>query len=196
MREEVLVVGGAVADLVDSRYPSIDVVSVGPLRPCLMYDRNPQVAFMAAVRHVGPEAQREVRDDVVCGRVLAKAVSQVVYRVPVQSVGVVDLSSLIRPENRAPYGRGIVEQPVVGPAPSGGYCPVVRVPEGDLEERDVFQDGLRKAYVPEVEVECDGSSPRVTSRYLLYRGSESHDMTCARSIFGAFGMGNLSSENN
>lgn len=29
---------------------------------------------MAAVRHVGPEAQREVRDDVVCGRVLAKAV--------------------------------------------------------------------------------------------------------------------------
>ena len=156
MREEVLVVGGAVADLVDSRYPSIDVVSVGPLRPCLMDDRNPQIAFMAAVCHVGPEAQREVRDDVVCGRVLAKAVSQVVYRVPVQSVGVVDLSALIRPENRAPYGRGVVEQPVVGPAPSGGYCPVVRVPEGDLEERDVFQDGLRKADVPEVEVESDG----------------------------------------
>ena len=126
---------GAIADLVDSRYPSIDVVSVGPLRPCLMDDGDPQVAFMAAVRHVGPEAQREVRDDVVRGRVLAKAVSQVVYRVPVQSVGVVDLSSLIRPEDRAPYGRGVVEQPVVGPAPSGRYCPVVRVPEGDLEER-------------------------------------------------------------
>ena len=156
MREEVLVVGGAVADLVDSRYPSIDVVSVCSLRPCLMDNRNPQVAFMAAVRHVGPEAQREVRDDVVCGRVLAKAVSQVVYRVPVQSIGVVDLSSLIRPENRAPYGRGVVEQPVVGAAPSGGYRPVVRVPEGDLEERDVFQDGLRKADVPEVEVEGDG----------------------------------------
>lgn len=156
MREEVLVVGGAVADLVDSRYPSIDVVSVCSLRPCLMDDRDPQIAFMAAVRHVGPEAQREVRDDVVCGRVLAKAVSQVVYRISVQSVGVVDLSSLIRPEDRAPYGRGVVEQPVVGPAPSGGYCPVVRVPEGDLEERDVFQDGLRKADVPEVEVEGDG----------------------------------------
>lgn len=42
MREEVLVVGGAVADLVDSRYPSIDVVSVGPLRLCLMDDRDPQ----------------------------------------------------------------------------------------------------------------------------------------------------------
>ena len=156
MREEVLVVSGAIADLVDSRYPSIDVVSVCPLWPCLMDDRNPQIAFMAAVRHVGSEAQREVRDDVVCGRVLAKAVSQVVNRVPVQSVGIVDLSSLIRPEDRAPYGRGVVEQPVVGPAPSGGYCPVVRLPEGDLEERDVFQDGLRKADVPEVEVEGDG----------------------------------------
>lgn len=120
----------AIADLVDSRYPFIDVVSVCSLWPCLMDDRNPQVAFMAAVRHVGPEAQREVRDYVVCGRVLAKAVSQVVYRIPVQSVGVVDLSSLIRPENRAPYGRGIVKQPVVGPAPSGGYCPVVSVSEG------------------------------------------------------------------
>lgn len=156
MREEVFVVSGAIADLVNSRYPSIDVVSVCSLWPCLMDDRNPQVAFMAAVRHVGPEAQREVRDDVVCGRVLAKAVSQVVYRIPVQSVGVVDLSSLIRPENRAPYGRGIVEQPVVGPTPSGGYCPVVRVPEGDLEERDVFQDGLCKADIPEVEVGGDG----------------------------------------
>lgn len=156
MREEVFVVSGAVADLVDSRYPSIDVVSVCSLRPCLMDDRDPQVAFMAAVRHVGPEAQCEVRDDVVRGRVLAKAVSQVVYRIPVQSVGVVDLSSLIRPENRAPYGRGVVEQPVVGSAPSGGYCPVVRVSEGDLKERDVFQDGLRKADVPEVEVEGDG----------------------------------------
>lgn len=31
---------------------------------------------------------------------------------------------------------------------------------------------------------------------LLYRGSESHDMTCARSIFGASGMGDLSSEKN
>lgn len=111
---------------------------------------------MAAVRHVGPEAQREVRDDVVRGRVLAKAVSQVVYRVPVQSVGVVDLSALIRPGDRAPYGGGVVEQPVVGPAPGGGYRPVVRVPEGDLEERDVFQDGLRKADVPEVEVEGAG----------------------------------------
>lgn len=156
MREEVLVVSGAVADLVDSRYPSIDVVSVCSLWPCLMDDRDPQIAFMAAVRHVGPEAQREVRDDVVCGRVLAKAVSQVVNRISVQSVGVVDLSSLIRPEDWAPYGRGVVEQPVIGPAPSGGYCPVVRVPEGDLEERDVFQDGLRKADVPEVEVEGDG----------------------------------------
>ena len=58
MREEVFVVSGAIADLVDSRYPSIDVVSVCSLRPCLMDDRNPQVAFMAAVRHVGPEAQR------------------------------------------------------------------------------------------------------------------------------------------
>ena len=166
MREEVLVVGGAVADLVDSRYPFIDVVSVGPLRPCLMDDRDPQIAFMAAVRHVGPEAQREVRDDVVCGRVLAKAVSQVVYRVPVQSVGVVDLSALIRPEDRAPYGRGVVEQPVVGPAPSGGYRPVVRVPEGDLEERDVFQDGLCKADVPEVEVEGDGV---IAARYFEIR---------------------------
>ena len=147
MREEVFVVSSAIADLVDSRYPFIDVVSVCSLWPCLMDDRNPQVAFMAAVRHVGPEAQREVRDYVVCGRVLAKAVSQVVYRIPVQSVGVVDLSSLIRPENRAPYGRGIVKQPVVGPAPSGGYCPVVSVAEGDLEERDVFQDGLRKANI-------------------------------------------------
>lgn len=156
MREEVLVVSGAIADFVDSCYPFIDVVSVCSLWPCLMDDWDPQIAFMAAVRHVGPEAQREVRDDVVRGRVLAKAVSQVVNRIPVQSVGVVDLSSLIRPENRAPYGRGIVKQPVVGPAPSGGYCPVVRVPEGDLEERDVFQDGLRKADVPEVEVEGDG----------------------------------------
>lgn len=156
MREEVLVVSGAIADLVDSRYLFIDVVSACSLWPCLMDDRDPQVAFMAAVRHVGPEAQREVRDDVVRGRVLAKAVSQVVNRVPVQSVGVVDLSALIRPEDRAPYGRGVVEQPVVGPAPSGGYRPVVRVPEGDLEERDVFQDGLRKADVPEVEVEGDG----------------------------------------
>lgn len=85
-----------------------------------------------------------------------------VYRIPVQSVGVVDLSSLIRPEDRAPYGRGIVEQPVVGPAPSGEYCPVVRVSEGDLKERDVFQDGLRKADVPEVEVESDGV---IASRY-------------------------------
>lgn len=85
-----------------------------------------------------------------------------VNRVPVQSVGVVDLSALIRPKDRAPYGRGVVEQPVVGPAPSGGYCSVVRVPEGDLEERDVFQDGLRKADVPEVEVESDGV---IASRY-------------------------------
>lgn len=162
MREEVFVVSSAIADLVDSRYPFIDVVSVCSLWQCLMDDRNPQVAFMAAVRHVGPEAQREVRDYVVRGRVLAKAVSQVVYRIPVQSVGVVDLSSLIRPENRAPYGRGIVKQPVVGPAPSGGYCPVVSVSEGDLEERDVFQDGLRKANIPEVEVECDGV---IASRY-------------------------------
>ena len=79
-----------------------------------------------------------------------------VNRIPVQSVGVVDLSALIRPEDRAPYGRGVVEQPVVEPAPSGGHCPVVRVSEGDLEERDVFQDGLRKADVPEIEVEGDG----------------------------------------
>ena len=78
-----------------------------------------------------------------------------VNRVPVQSVGVVDLSALIRPEDRAPYGRGVVEQPVVGSAPSGGYRPVLRVPEGDLEERNVFQDGLRMADVPEVEVEGD-----------------------------------------
>ena len=109
MREEVFVVSGAIADLVDSLYPSIDVVSVCSLWPCLMNDWNPQIAFMAAVRYVGPEAQREVRDDVVCGRVFAKAISQVIYRIPVQSVGVVDLSTLIRPENRAPYGRGIVE---------------------------------------------------------------------------------------
>lgn len=139
MREEVLVVSGAIADLVDSRYPSIVVVSVCPLWPCLMDDRNPQIAFMAAVRHVGSEAQREVRDDVVCGRVLAKAVSQVVNRVPVQSVGVVDLSSLIRPEDRAPYRRGVVEQPVVGPAPSGGYCPVVRVPEATSKNETSFK---------------------------------------------------------
>ena len=46
MREEVFVVGGAIADLVDSRYPSIDVVSVCSLRPCLMDDRDPQVAFV------------------------------------------------------------------------------------------------------------------------------------------------------
>ena len=156
MCEEVFVVSGAIANLVDSRYPLIDVVSVGPLWPCLMDDRNPQIAFMAAVRHVSPEAQREVRDDVVRGRVLAKAVSQVVNRIPVQSVGVVDLSALIRPEDRAPYGRGVVEQPVVGSAPSGGYCPVVRVSECDLEERDVFQDGLCKADVPEVEAEGGG----------------------------------------
>ena len=156
MCEEVFVVGGTITDLVDSRYPFIDVVSVCPLWPCLMDDWNPQIAFMAAVRHVGPETQREVRDDVVCGRVLAKAASQVVNRIPVQSVGIVDLSALIRPEDRVPYGRGVVEQPVVGPAPGGGYCPVVRVSEGDLEERDVFQDGLRKADVPEVEVESDG----------------------------------------
>ena len=120
-----------------------------------------------------------------------------VYRIPVQSVGVVDLSSLIRPEDRAPYGRGIVEQPVVGPAPGGGYCPVVRVSEGDLEERDVFQDGLRKTDVPEVEAECDGVIASCYFEiYLLYRGSESQDMTCARFIFGAFGIGDLSSENN
>lgn len=58
MCEEVLVVSGAIADLVDSRYPFIDVVSVCSLWPCLMDDRDPQVAFMAAIRHVGPEAQR------------------------------------------------------------------------------------------------------------------------------------------
>ena len=156
MCEEVLVVSGAIADLVDSRYPFIDVVSVCSLWPCLMDDWDPQIAFMAAVRHVGPETQREVRDDIVCGRVLAKAVSQMVDRIPVQSVGVVDLSAFIRPEDRASYGRGAVEQPVVGPAPGGRYCPVVRVSEGDLEERDVFQDGLRKTDVPEVEAECDG----------------------------------------
>ena len=75
MREEVLVVSGAIADFVDSRYLFIDVVSVCSLWPCLMDDGDPQIAFMAAVRHVGPEAQREVRDDVVRGRVLAKAVS-------------------------------------------------------------------------------------------------------------------------
>ena len=91
-----------------------------------------------------------------------------VNRVPVQSVGVVDLSSLIRPEDRAPYRRGVVEQPVVGPAPSGGYCPVVRVPEGDLEERDVFQDGLRKADVPEVEVEGDGVIDLALLRDICY----------------------------
>lgn len=69
MREEVFVASGAIADLVDSRYPSIDVVSVCSLWPCLMDDWDPQIAFMTAVRHVGPGAQREVRDDVVCGRV-------------------------------------------------------------------------------------------------------------------------------
>ena len=58
MCEEVFVVSGAIADLVDSRYSFIDVVSVGPLRPCLMDDWDPQIAFMAAVRHVSPEAQR------------------------------------------------------------------------------------------------------------------------------------------
>lgn len=58
MCEEVFVVSGAIANLVDSRYPSIDVVSVCSLWPCLMDDRDPQIAFMAAVRHVGPEAQR------------------------------------------------------------------------------------------------------------------------------------------
>ena len=109
MREEALVVSRAVADLVDSHYPSIDVVSVGPLRPRLMDDRNPQIALVAAVRHAGPEAQREVRDNIVRSRILAKAVSQMAYRVPVQSVGIVDLSALIRPENRAPYGRLSVE---------------------------------------------------------------------------------------
>ena len=58
MCEEVFVVGGTITDLVDSRYPSIDVVSVCSLWPCLMDDRDPQIAFMAAVRHVSPEAQR------------------------------------------------------------------------------------------------------------------------------------------
>ena len=41
MCEEVLVVGGAVADLVDSRYPLINVVSVCSLWPCLMDDWDP-----------------------------------------------------------------------------------------------------------------------------------------------------------
>ena len=38
MREEVFVVRGAIANLVDSRYPSIDVVSVRSLWPCFMDD--------------------------------------------------------------------------------------------------------------------------------------------------------------
>ena len=74
MREEMFVMRGAVTDLVDPRYLIIDIVSIGPLRPRLMDDRNPQIAFVAAVRHVGPETQREVRDDIVRGRILAKAV--------------------------------------------------------------------------------------------------------------------------
>ena len=109
MREEMFVMRGAVTDLVDSRYLIIDIVSIGPLRPRLMDNRNPQIAFVAAVRHVGPETQREVRDNIIRGRILAKAVSQAIYRVPVQPVGIVDLSALIRPENRAPYGRLSVE---------------------------------------------------------------------------------------
>ena len=74
MRKEMFVMRGAVTDLVDSRYLIIYIVSIGPLRPRLMDNRNPQVAFVAAVRHVGPETQREARDNIVRGRILAKAV--------------------------------------------------------------------------------------------------------------------------
>lgn len=76
--------------------------------------------------------------------------------VAVRPVGVVDLASLILSENGASYGRSVVEQPVIGPVPSRGYRPVVCVPEGVFKERDVFQDGLRRAYVPKVRIECDG----------------------------------------
>lgn len=74
MREEMFVMRGAVTNLVDSSYLIIDIVSIGPLRPRLMDNRDPQIAFVTAVRHVGPETQCEVRDNIVRGRVLAKAV--------------------------------------------------------------------------------------------------------------------------
>lgn len=148
-------VGGAVADLVDSRYPIIDVVPSCSFRPCLVNGRNPQIAFVATVCHMRPKAQSEVRDDVVRRRILAEAASQMVDGISVQPVCIVDLPSLVPPEDRAPCGRLIVEQPVVRSAPSRGYRFVVCVSEGDLKERNVLQNGLRKAYVPKVKIECD-----------------------------------------
>lgn len=75
--------------------------------------------------------------------------------IAVQPVGVVDLASLVLSENGTPRGRRVAKQPMVGPVPSRGYRPVVCVLEGDFKERDVFQDGLCKAYVPKVKTECD-----------------------------------------
>ena len=51
---------GAIADLADSRYPFIDVVSVCSLWPCLMDDWNPLIAFMGPLIHaLGQERGRE-----------------------------------------------------------------------------------------------------------------------------------------
>ena len=44
---------------------------------------------------------------------------------------------------------------MVRSVPGGGYHSVVRVSESDLEERNIFQDGLRKADVPKIKVERD-----------------------------------------
>ena len=111
--------------------------------------------------------------------------------VSVQSVCVINLAAFVSPEDRSPYGRCVIEQPVVCSAPSRGYDSIVCVPKGNLKERDVLQDGLCKAYVPKVKVERDRViAPPEASRYFPYRGTESHDSMCARAIFGASGKGN------
>ena len=140
--KQVLMMRSAVSHNVDPGDAVVQVDAIGAFRPCFVHGWDPQVPLVASIRHMGPKAQCQVRDDVIRGRVFAKPVPQVVYRVAVQSVGIVDLPTLVRPKDGAPYRRQIIEEPMDPAVPSGAYRPVVRVAKGDLEKGNVPQDRL------------------------------------------------------
>lgn len=156
MCEEVFVVSGAIEYLVDSRYPFIDVVSVCSLWPCLMDDRGPQ--SRSWLRSVMWAQKPSVRFETMSSAVVfsrrpflrwsieflfSRLASFICPRLFVLRIG--------RLTGEASSNRQWSDPlQVEDIALSYAFL------RGDLEERDVFQDGLRKADVPEVEVEGDG----------------------------------------
>ncbi|WP_165170090.1 hypothetical protein [Adlercreutzia sp. ZJ242] len=81
--------GSTVANCIYLRDAIVDVAARSAFWPHLMKGRNPQIAFMVSIGHVRPEAQGQIRYDIIRCGISPEASSQVVDDVAIDPVGVI-----------------------------------------------------------------------------------------------------------